>query len=111
MSHCGDGHAPEHTYFNVEYNTHVKSFRFMSNIGRNINKDFPGCLPLCTSCIIPDHHGLGDPNKKQIFHRMSRCSVRSFAFMSCSSSYFTADIPRLYFLCYCIEIRPTIAMS
>ncbi|XP_069134255.1 uncharacterized protein [Argopecten irradians] len=56
----------------------------MSIIGRNWTFDFPGWLPWCTICIMPDHAGRVEQASKEDFQRVSSIAVGSstFGFMS-----------------------------
>ena len=64
----------------------MMSLGFMFIIGRNITDDLPGWFPLCTSCIILDQAGLGDPNSTELFQRMSRLTVGTLLLKLCSFS-------------------------
>ena len=46
----------------------------ISIIGRNNIDAGPGCGPLCTACIIPDHAGRGERRWSDMFHRLSSAS-------------------------------------
>ena len=59
----------------------------MSIIGRNVIDDFPGCSPLWTDCIMPDHIGRDDFNGLKIFQSKSTFQVKSRMLIAGNFSY------------------------
>ena len=50
--------------------------------------DLPGCSPLLTACIIPDHNGREDFNGREIFQRKSTFQEKSRTLIADSFWYF-----------------------
>ena len=66
-------------------------FRFpgsMSFISRNSIDAAPGCGPVCTFCIIPDHAGRGEQRWIDMFHRVSSASLSLAWYSSINSSWY-----------------------